>query len=298
MAAKHIAQELVPLLEGAEYCLVERAVHSLYSQQLAPPDLGSLAAELGVSASALQKTFSRWVGVSPKRFQQYLSKEYAKRRLQAKRSVLDASYDTGLSGGGRLHDLMVVCEAVTPGELKAQGQGLVIRYGVHPSPFGTMFVALTERGICQLHFVDTPGQHTLALDQLQRNWPRAALLQDSDAVAVIVAQMFSRYRSGQLQPLHLLLKGSNFQLQVWQALLEVPLGDLVSYADIARAVGRPGAARAAGSALAANQIGWLIPCHRVIRGLGDPGQYRWGLMRKRVMLGWEGVQCFEGSDSD
>ena len=242
---------------------------------------------MGLSESHLQREFSAWAGVSPKQFLQYLTKENAKRRLREE-SVMQAALGSGLSGSGRLHDLMINCEGVTPGEYRTRGRGLIIRYGMHPSPFGECLLATTERGVCKLAFFDTDAQ----CDELERSlhdeWEAAAIEHDQDATAFIARQVFDPRATGSLQ---LLLRGSPFQLRVWEALLSIPEGRLASYQQIADILERPSAVRSVASAIARNDIGYLIPCHRVIRGSGEFGRYRWGGERKqRAIIGWEAAR--------
>jgi AraC family transcriptional regulator of adaptative response/methylated-DNA-[protein]-cysteine methyltransferase len=231
--------------------------------------------------------FKRWAGVSPKRFLQFLTAEHAKAALREGRSALDAALDSGLSGPGRLHDLFVAVEAVTPGEYKQAGGGLAIRYGFHPTPFGQCLLALTDRGICGLAFVDHPGPEAVLAD-LRRRWPGADLRRDQAGTVDTAARVFERDRRG--PPLTLTLKGTNFQIKVWEALLRIPPGTLVAYGDVARHIAHPGAGRAVGSAVAQNAIAYLIPCHRVIRSSGAFGSYRWGSACKQALVGWEAAQ--------
>ncbi len=271
-----------------DYALVAQAIRYIESHRREQPELAAIAGHVGLSDFHFQRLFSRWAGVSPKRFLQALTVEEARRSLTRSGSVLDAAYETGLSGPGRLHDLLVQCQAATPGEVKSGGAGLTIRYGVEPTPFGNALIGVTERGICAFSFVgeDEAGR---AIDELHARWPAAHLREDRDKTAAIAQRIFADSRSD--EPLHLLIKGTNFQMQVWQALLRVPSGSLTTYGDLAQAIGRPSAARAVGSAVGSNAIAWLIPCHRVIRQTGVVDGYRWGSDRKRAMLGWEAAQA-------
>jgi AraC family transcriptional regulator of adaptative response/methylated-DNA-[protein]-cysteine methyltransferase len=233
----------------------------------------------------MQRLFRRWAGISPKRFLQYLTAEYARERLQASGSVLEAAYDAGLSGPGRLHDLTVNIYAMTPGEIKARGAGLTIRYGFHDGPFGDCLIAVTERGVCSLSFVT--GDRRSALDALRSEWPAAQLVHDEQATRPVVSQIVSMDSH---TPVSLLLKGTNFQIRVWEALLRIPPGALVTYGDVAAYLGDPGAARAVGTAIGLNPIAYLIPCHRVIRRTGIAGEYRWQPARKKAIIGWEAAR--------
>ncbi|MBI3957472.1 MAG: methylated-DNA--[protein]-cysteine S-methyltransferase [Chloroflexi bacterium] len=272
-----------------DYALVAQAIRYIESHRREQPELVAIAGHVGLSEFHFQRLFSRWAGVSPKRFLQALTVEEARRALTRSASVLDAAYDTGLSGPGRLHDLFVQCQAATPGEVKSGGAGLTIRYAIQPTPFGDALIGVTERGICALSFV-ADGEESSAVDELRRRWPAARLVADRAESAAIAQRIFSGATQRD-EPLHLYIKGTNFQMQVWQALLRVPTGSLTTYGDLARTIGRPSAARAVGSAVSSNVIAWLIPCHRVIRQTGVVEGYRWGSERKRAMLGWEAAQA-------
>lgn len=274
---------------AADYALVAQAIRYLEQHVQEQPSLDELAAQVHVSPYHLQRVFTRWAGISPKRFLQFLTVDYAKAALDESGSVLDAAYAAGLSGPGRLHDLFVALEAVTPGEFKTQGAGLEIVYGRHVTPFGECLLATTPRGICALSFLNGGGWEE-AVTQLRQEWPAAALAEDTQATAALAQRIFDP-GAGQPDPrgapLRLLVKGTNFQVKVWSALLRIPPGALCTYTDVARAVERPAAARAVGNAVGANPIAYLIPCHRVIRAGGLVRDYRWGTARKKAMLGWE-----------
>lgn len=283
----HAADGAPDLATDADaYAYVAEAIRYLGSNFQRQPGLDELSAHLSISPYHLQRLFSRWAGISPKRFVQFLTVEHAKQALAGAQSALDASWNSGLSGPGRLHDLFVTVEAVTPGEFKSGGRGLRIAYGFHPSPFGACLLGVTERGICSLAFVD-PGRAAVELGELRARWPAAALVENSEETATVLARVFPPGGGLPTQPLHLLLKGTNFQVRVWEALLRIPPGVLCSYEDVAQAVGRPAAARAVGGAVGANRIGYLIPCHRVIRKSGIVTNYYWGPVRKRAIIGWE-----------
>lgn len=276
-----------PRSAGRDYERVARAIEFLRRNAASQPDLTAVARHLHLSEHHFQRLFTRWAGVSPKRFVQYLTVEHAKSRLAATSGVLDASGAVGLSGPGRLHDLFVTLEAMSPGEYKAGGAGLAIRYGVHESPFGAALVAVTARGVCGLQFVDGAGDGS---ERLRRDWPGAELRQDPDGTAPVFERLFRPLSSHSGRALALLVKGSNFQVKVWRALLELPLGSLATYGHVAGRIGAPGSARAVGTAIGANPVAWLIPCHRVIRESGALGGYRWGTGRKAAMLGWEAAR--------
>lgn len=258
------------------------------------PSLEAIADNAGLTPYHFQRTFSRWVGLSPKKFVQLLSLEHAKRRLDASESVLDAAFSSGLSGAGRLHDLFVTLEAVTPGEYKRRGAGLAIRYGFHPSPFGECLLLTTERGVCGLAFV-TGGDRDGALTSLLNGYENASLKADRRETGALVEKIFSRSDQGKADSLRLLVRGSRFQVKVWQALLQVPPGAVVSYSDLARRVHRPDAVRAVASAVAVNAVAYLIPCHRAIRKTAALGGYRWGLPRKLAILSREAAQLHAGA---
>ena len=272
--------------QARHYEVVARAIGWLRARAHEQPTLQEVAAAVHLSPSHLQRVFSRWAGLSPKRFLQFLTHEQAKARLRAPgpdADTLAVAADVGLSGPGRLHALMVSCEAVTPAQWRSLGQGLAIGWGLGPTPFGLALIAWTGRGVCHLAFAT--GPQASLLRGLERAWPRAVLRRDDDAAAARLAQVFAQ--APQPGPLHLFVRGTNFQIRVWQALLDTQPGDVLTYGGLALRVGAPRAARAVGSALAANEIGWLIPCHRVVREGGEVGQYRWQPERKVAMLGWE-----------
>lgn len=276
-------------MNSADYALVAEAIEYLDAQRMAQPTLEDVAASVGVSPFHLQRVFTRWAGISPKRFLQYLTLEHAKALLAESRPVLETAYDSGLSGPGRLHDLFVTVEAVTPGEYKAQGAGLRIDYGRHQTPFGKCLLAVTERGVCGLSFLNGDGWDE-AVAELAERWPGAVLYERPEVTGPTATHIFSGIRSGADKPLSLFLKGTNFQLKVWEALLRIPAGAVSTYGEVAHLIGAPGASRAVGGALGDNAIAYLIPCHRVIRGSGAVSNYRWGETRKRAMLGWESAQ--------
>lgn len=266
---------------SSDYQRIEKAIRFIEERSSDQPSLDEVAAEVGLSQFHFQRLFRRWAGISPKRFLQFVTVEHAKKLLESSNSVMETAFEVGLSGPARLHDHFVALEAVTPGEYKSGGEGIDIRYGVHESPFGSMFVAATERGICGLRFVD--GESSEAVKWLSEVWPGAELNEDRRGTADVASRIFEP--NG--EPLALFVRGTNFQVSVWKALLEIPPGSLVAYEQLARAVGKPRASRAVGTALGANRIAYLIPCHRVIRSSGAMGGYAWGTARKRAMIGWE-----------
>ncbi|MBN2146536.1 MAG: bifunctional helix-turn-helix domain-containing protein/methylated-DNA--[protein]-cysteine S-methyltransferase [Anaerolineales bacterium] len=270
---------------AADYQSVEQAIHFLEQNHQRQPSLAEIAASVNLSEYHFQRLFTRWVGISPKRFLQFLTKENAKRMLECSTSLLETAYASGLSGPGRLHDLFVTCEAVTPGEYKQRGEGLTIRYGFHSSPFGDCMLALTERGICGLAFVEGGGK-AQTLQELEQRWQYARLIPDPELTGPLIRRIFQPSSAGS-DPLRIYLQGTNFQIKVWEALLRIPPGCLTSYENLARAAGSPEAVRAVGSAVARNPIPVIVPCHRVIRKMGEFGQYRYGPARKKALLGWE-----------
>lgn len=277
---------------AADYARVEAAIAHILSRPDRPPSLEALATRAGLSAFHFQRLFKRWAGVSPKQFSSYLSVEYAKTALESAAPVLSAALETGLSGPSRLHDLFVSVEAMTPGEYKARGRDLVIRYGMADTPFGRSLILTTGRGICGIDFTD--GTDAVALDRARHNWPLSRFEPDATGARKMAARIFDTQSVGRTSRPSLLLRGTNFQLQVWSALLRVPKGHITSYGDIAKAIGKPTAARAVGTALAANTLAYVVPCHRVLRATGLFKSYRWGAARRWAMLGWEAARCDGG----
>jgi len=268
--------------QGSEdYLRIEQAILYLENHYKDQPGLEEVAANLGLSEYHFQRVFTRWAGVSPKRFLQFLTKEGAKDLLDRSENLLETTHQVGLSSLGRLHDLFVTTEAVTPGEYKSRGAGLTIRYGIHPTPFGKCLVATTERGICHLSFVQA-GEGD-AIDSLVADWDQARMIEDYRSTVGLIEPIFD-LRDNSRKPLNVHLRGTNFQLKVWEALLQVPAGEVTTYASLAARIGKPGAMRAVGTAVGHNPIAVLIPCHRVIRKVGEFGNYRWGALRKKAIL--------------
>lgn len=275
---------------SADYARVADAIAFLRAEHTRQPELSAVAAHLGLSESRVQRLFSRWAGISPKRFVQYLSVEYAKRCMAETGDLLALAHRTGLSGPGRLHDLFVAMEALSPGEFRRAAAGVPIDYGVHPSPFGDALIAHTPRGICHLSFIEA-GARGAAVERLRARWPSAELRPAPQASATLLEGIFHARPEQVAQGLSLWVSGSNFQIQVWRALLAIPPGRLLNYAQLADLIGRPRAARAVGTAIAANPIAFLIPCHRVLRASGDIGLYHWGSERKAALVAWEAARA-------
>ena len=279
-----------PLEDRFDYARIEKAIDGLHSRFLEQPDLAAVARAAHLSEYHFQRLFTRWAGISPKRFLQFLTVEFAKRQLADSKALFDVALDSGLSGPGRLHDLFVAVEAVTPGEFKTRGAGLHIAYGFHPSPFGTCLLGVTQRGICWLSFTNETGERE-AVRELELQWSGAAIGEQPKTTARIAAQIFSGLDRPRKPSLSLLLMGTNFQLKVWQALLRIPPGAVASYETVGGFIDAPRASRAIGTAVGQNAISYLIPCHRVIRKTGLLGGYRWGEGRKRTMLAWEAAHA-------
>lgn len=261
-----------------DYDRIAAAIRFLEERRLEQPNLDEAAAHVGLSPAHFQRLFKRWAGVSPKRFLQFLGAEHARRLLQDSHSTLEVADEVGLSGTGRLHDLLVTVHAVTPGQVQARGEGLQIRHGTSDSPFGPVHLGITDRGVCSLQFAD----EATALQRLQERWPKARLARDPQGTNDMARRIF---QDDERPPLH--LHGTNFQLKVWEALLRVPAGRVTTYGRLAQAMKNPEASRAVGAAVGANVIGYLIPCHRVLREGGALGGFRWGEERKRLILARE-----------
>ncbi|KUG08803.1 bifunctional transcriptional activator/DNA repair enzyme AdaA [Solirubrum puertoriconensis] len=272
-----------------DYQRIAQAIRFLEENFRRQPSLDEVAEAVSLSPFHFQRLFSEWAGISPKRFVQYLTADFLKTRLAEASNLADAAEAAGLSAPSRLHDLFVTLEAVTPHEFRRGGAGVHIAYGVHQTPFGPALLAATPRGVCGLHLLapDQPKTST-ALAALQKNWPEATFEHNETFTAPLVAQAFAPMAG---QPLHLLVRGTNFQLKVWEALLRVPAGQLVSYQHIAQAIGQPKSLQAVGSAVGANPVAVLIPCHRVIRKEGVLGEYRWGSATKKAIIGYEMAQA-------
>ena len=270
-----------------DYDRVASAIRFIAAHRLEQPPLEDVADAMGLSPFHAQRLFTRWAGVSPKRFLGLLTVEHAKTLLRSAESVMGAAYEVGLSGGSRLHDLFVTLEAITPGEYKAGGADLVLRWGVHETPFGPALLVASDRGLSRLSFLDGKRLDP-ALAEAEADWPLSRFIEDASITAPYARAAFGPRAAG--TTLRVLAKGTPFQVQVWRALMRLAAGTAVTYGDLAAELGHPGAGRAVGRACGANRIATLIPCHRVIRGTGVLGGYHWGLERKQALLAWESAR--------
>ncbi len=269
-----------------DYQRIEKAIRFIEAHYKTQPSLRQIADHVALSEYHFQRLFTRWAGTSPQRFVRFLTKEYAKEQLATSVNLLETTHEVGLSSPSRLHDLFVTYEAMTPAEFRALGAGVSIRYGVHETPFGECLIAVTERGITDLRFLDEADDVEVVVAQLRTEWPSARVAPDAESTLPYIQPLFYP-KKVPAQPLSLLLRGTNFQIKVWEALLRIPAGRLVSYDAVARAIGQPTAARAVGTAIGSNRVGYLIPCHRVLQKSGGLGGYRWGTFRKKAMMGFE-----------
>lgn len=275
--------------DGIDYEIVRRVIEKISQDYRDQPSLEELAADVGETPTGLQKLFTRWAGLSPKSFLQAVTLDHARRLLDDGMPLLDASYELGMSGPGRLHDLFVTHEAMSPGDYKQRGAGLVIRYGWHVSPFGIALVMVTDRGLAGLAFCDPGGEHE-ALDDMRGRWRNTDYVEDLSATQPYAARIFEPGRWRAEEPLRVVLIGTDFQVRVWEALLRIPMGKACAYSDIADRIGAPKASRAVGAAVGANPISFVVPCHRALGKSGALTGYHWGLTRKRAILGWEAGQ--------
>ncbi len=283
-----MTQEIVET-DPEDYKRIERAIQYVEVHYKSQPTLEQMAKSVHLSVFHFNRLFKKWAGVTPTQFMQFLTLEYTKEKLIESHSLLDTSLDAGLSGPSRLHDLFVNFEAMTPGEYKQLGAGLDIQYGYGASPFGECLVASTPRGICHLGFILQEGR-VEALNQLKQTWSGANFIENTKQSSKIINTIFNFDPSKISRPFHLHLKGTNFQVNVWRALLSIPAGRIISYQDMAAYIGRPTAFRAVANAIALNPVGYLIPCHSVIAKSGMTHRYRWGASRKKVIIGFEAAQ--------
>nr|WP_210203444.1 bifunctional helix-turn-helix domain-containing protein/methylated-DNA--[protein]-cysteine S-methyltransferase [Breoghania corrubedonensis] len=271
---------------GGDYATVRAVLEFITERWRDQPSLEEIADRIGMSPMHLQRVFHRWAGLTPKQFLQALTLDHARELLRDSASVLDTTFEVGLSGPARLHDLFVVHEAMTPGAYRAGGRGLIIRWGFHPSPFGLALVMVTEHGLAGLAFSD-PGEEAAALDDMTRRWRQADYVEDRAAIEPYCARIFDPARWSPETPLRIVLIGTDFEVRVWETLLAIPLGRATTYSDIAAHIGKPSAARAVGTAVGKNPVSFVVPCHRVLGKTGSLCGYHWGLTRKRAILGWE-----------
>ncbi len=271
---------------AADYDVVRKAIGHIRGHWREQPEIEAIAEAASVTPTELHHLFRRWAGLTPKAFLQALTLDGARQLLRDSASVLDATYEVGLSGPGRLHDLFVTHEAMSPGEWKSGGEGLTVSFGFHPSPFGSALVMATERGLAGLAFAD-PGEERAALADMKGRWPRAAYVEDSARTAAIARRIFDPAQWSPQQPLRVVLIGTDWEVRVWDALLQIPMGRLTTYSGIANKLAAPKAARAVGAAVGKNPVSFVVPCHRVVGKAGDLTGYHWGITRKRAMLGWE-----------
>ena len=282
-----LQHEITP--QGGDYEIVRRVIEKISLDYRDQPSLEALAAEVGETPTGLQKLFTRWAGLSPKGFLQAVTLDHARRLLDDGMPLLEASYEVGMSGPGRLHDLFVTHEAMSPGDYKTRGDGLTIRYGFHISPFGVALIMVTDRGLAGLAFNDA-GSERAAFADMSSRWPNATYVEDMSATAPYAARIFDPTHWRSEEPLRVVMIGTDFQVRVWQALLKIPMGKACSYSAIAADIGSPAASRAVGAAVGANPLSFVVPCHRALGKSGALTGYHWGLTRKRAILGWEAGQ--------
>ena len=276
----------LPDSPAADYERVRRIIAFISERWRDQPSLEAMAEHVGLSTTHVHHLFRRWCGLTPKAFLQAITLDNAKALLADSASVLDATYEVGLSGPGRLHDLFVTHEAMTPGDFKSGGAGLALRFGFHPSPFGEAILVATDRGLAGLGFVDD-GDREAALADMKARWPKAEYVEDQAATGPLARRIFDPLSWEAEQPLRVVLIGTDFEVRVWQTLLRIPLGRATTYSEIASRVGKPSAARAVGAAVGKNPISFVVPCHRVLGRSGALTGYHWGLTRKQAILGWE-----------
>jgi AraC family transcriptional regulator, regulatory protein of adaptative response / methylated-DNA-[protein]-cysteine methyltransferase len=281
--------EALPESPTADYERVRSIIAFISERWREQPSLDDVADHVGLSTTHVHHLFRRWCGLTPKAFLQALTLDGAKALLAQSASVLDATYEVGLSGPGRLHDLFVTHEAMTPGDFKAGGAGLMLRYGFHPSPFGEAILVATERGVAGIGFVDG-GDRPAALADMRRRWPKAEYAEHGPGTAPLARRVFEPSTWRAEEPLRVVLIGTDFEVRVWRTLLRIPFGRATTYSEIANRIGRPSAARAVGAAVGKNPISFVVPCHRVLGRSGALTGYHWGLTRKRAILGWEAGQ--------
>jgi AraC family transcriptional regulator of adaptative response/methylated-DNA-[protein]-cysteine methyltransferase len=277
--------ETIEIQDAIDYNRIEKAIHFIEENFQNQPSLKEVADHVALSEFHFNRLFSKWAGTSPQRFMRFLTKEFAKEKLAQSDNLLDATFESGLSSTSRLHDLFVNYEAMTPAEFKSKGEGLTIHYGIHETPFGECLIAVTGRGITDLRFLETEDKEEV-IQELKEDFAKAEIIFDSDFTRPFIKQIFYETENTD-STVTLLLRGTNFQIKVWEALLKIPFGQMVSYDTIAQTIGQPTAQRAVGTAIGSNRLGYIIPCHRVLQKVGGIGGYRWGTTRKKAILGWE-----------
>ena len=269
------------------YARIEQAILYLEKNFQRQPELDEVAEKVHLSPFHFQRIFTEWAGISPKRFLQYLTVDYLKEKLEQSKNLVEAAEDAGLSSQSRVYDLFTTLEAVTPQEYKQHGAGIRIEYGIHGTPFGACLIGVTDRGICWLSFLQTDEDPRREIELMKGHWHNSTFHQDQDLTAVFVEKIFDQNISGKGEKLHVFVKGTNFQLKVWEALLKIPMGEVTTYQNIAASIQSPTAMQALGSEVGSNHVAYLIPCHRVIRKDGILGEYRWSSARKKSIIGWE-----------
>jgi len=273
-------------MENLDYYRIEKALNYLDINFKKQPSLEDIAKELKISSFYLQRLFKRWAGISPKRFLQFLTLEYTKEKLRKSSNLLDATFESGLSSSSRLYELFTNIDSITPKEFTNSGMNLQIYYGIHNSPFGKCLIAITKRGICNLSFIEESNDNQW-ISELKEEWKNAELIKDFKKTEPIFNKIFYPEKINNKEKINVFLKGTNFQIRVWKALIQIPEGSLTTYEEIAKKIGNPKASRAVGSAIGSNNISFLIPCHRVINKIGTIGKYRWGAVRKKAIIAWE-----------
>nr|WP_299421059.1 methylated-DNA--[protein]-cysteine S-methyltransferase [uncultured Emticicia sp.] len=271
--------------ENIDFRRIEKAIQFIEENFQNQPSMKEIAEHVALSEFHFNRLFSKWAGTSPQRFMRFLTKEFAKEKLAESANILEATFESGLSSSSRLHDLFVSYEAMTPAEFKAKGAGLSVYYGIHETPFGECLIAITERGITDFRFLEEESK-PLIIKEIQQDFEKAKLIFDINLTKPFIEQIFYE-NSNANEPIKVLMRGTNFQIKVWEALLQIPFGQMLSYETIANAIGKPTAQRAVGTAIGSNRLGYIIPCHRVLQKVGGIGGYRWGTTRKKAILGWE-----------
>ena len=273
--------------QNINYLRIEQAIQYLEKNFQRQPELDEVAEKVHLSSFHFQRIFTDWAGISPKRFLQFLTVDFLKEKLQQSKNIVEAAEHAGLSSQSRVYDLFTTLEAVTPQEYKQKGSGIRIEYGMHETPFGLCLIGVTERGICWLSFISTDEDHKFELEKMKEHWHNSVFHQDQDLTSEFILQIFSHENTKSQSKLHVFVKGTNFQIKVWEALLKIPMGGVSTYKGVAESIQNPKAMQAVGSAVGANHIAYLIPCHRVIRKDGILGEYRWNATRKKSIIGWE-----------